>query len=68
MVGVVAVSQPEALRTRSMRVDVETRGELTRGMSVFDQRSWQAGSPNVEVVLEVNSGMIHKYIARILKP
>ena len=38
-----------------MRVDVETRGELTRGMSVFDERPWQQGSPNVEVVLEVNS-------------
>ena len=50
-----------------MRVDVETRGELTRGMTVFDQRSWQAGSPNVEVVLEVNSAMVHKYINRVLK-
>src|ERR1700677_4685125 len=52
VVGVVAVSQPEALRSRSMRVDVETRGELTRGMTVFDQRPWAAGSPNVEGVLE----------------
>jgi len=68
VVGIVAVTQPEALRTRSMRVDVETRGELTRGMTVFDQRSWQTGSPNVEVVLEVNSALVHKYITRILRP
>jgi inosine-uridine nucleoside N-ribohydrolase len=66
--GIVAVSQPEALRTRSMRVDVETHGELTRGMSVFDQRAWQPGSPNVEVVVELHTSLIHQYINRILKP
>ncbi len=68
VVGTLAVAMPEALRTRSMRVDVETRGELTRGMSVFDQRPWQKKSPNVEVILEVNSGMVRSYMERILKP
>jgi inosine-uridine nucleoside N-ribohydrolase len=66
VIGIISVTEPEALRTRSMRVDVETRGDLTRGMSVADQRSWQSGSPNVEVVMEVNSVLVRKYISRIL--
>jgi inosine-uridine nucleoside N-ribohydrolase len=67
VLGTVAVAMPEVFRTRSMRVDVETRGELTRGMSVFDQRFWEQSSPNVEVALEVNITAVRGYLARILK-
>ena len=38
VLGILAVAQPEALKTKPMPVDVETRGELTRGMLVVDQR------------------------------
>jgi len=67
VLGIVAVSQPELLKTKSMRVDVETRGELTRGMTVFDQRTWQQGGPNAEVVMEVSIGAIRGYVGRILR-
>lgn len=66
VLGVVAVSLPALLRTRQMRVDVETRGELTRGMTVFDQRSWEAGNPNVDVAIEVDTDQVRSYMGRVL--
>ena len=66
VLGVVAVSLPALLRTRQMRVDVETRGELTRGMTVFDQRSWEAGHANVDVAIEVDTDQVRSYIGRVL--
>lgn len=66
VLGVVAVAQPALLKTRHMHVDVETRGELTRGMTVFDQRHWVAGKPNVDVAFEVDPAEVHNYMTRIL--
>lgn len=67
VLGMVAVSVPDALRTRAMRADVETKGELTRGMAVFDQRTWEPGMSNVDMVHEVNGQMVRKYIADVLR-
>jgi inosine-uridine nucleoside N-ribohydrolase len=55
------------MRTRSMTVDVELRGELTRGMTVFDQRPWRTTAHNVEVAVEVDGQAVRNYIDRILK-
>jgi inosine-uridine nucleoside N-ribohydrolase len=66
VLGVVAVAMPALFRTRHMRVDVETRGELTRGMTVFDQRPWEPGSPNVDVAIEVDLDEVRKYLGRVL--
>ena len=49
-----------------MAVDVETRGELTRGMSVVDARVEQQPKPNVEVGVGVDIAAIRSYIHRIL--
>ena len=65
--GIVAVAAPEALRLKAMRVDVETRGELTRGMSVFDQRPWESGMANVDLAVEVNGPMVRGYIDKVLR-
>lgn len=67
VLGVVAVALPEALRTKHMRVDVETRGELTRGMSVFDERTWEPGMGNVDLAMEVDRLAVRGYIERVLK-
>jgi purine nucleosidase len=66
VLGVVAVAQPALIQTRHMRVDIETRGELTRGMTVFDQRHWQPGKANVDVAFEVDPAEVRKYLQRIL--
>jgi inosine-uridine nucleoside N-ribohydrolase len=67
VLGVIAVAQRDAIQTRHMSVDVETRGELTRGMSVFDQRNWMRTTTNVDLAVDVDGKAVREYIARVLK-
>ena len=67
VLGIIAVALPDALTTRGMAVDVETRGELTRGMTVVDQRPWQVAKQNVEVATNVDKAAVRDYITRILR-
>jgi inosine-uridine nucleoside N-ribohydrolase len=67
VLGTIAVALPSAITSKHMHVDVETRGELTRGMTVFDQRHWMRSTPNVEVAVDIDSNAVRAYIARILK-
>jgi inosine-uridine nucleoside N-ribohydrolase len=68
VLGIVALALPGALSTRSMAVDVETRGELTRGMTVVDARGPRvAGSPNVELAVGVDGEAVRAYMDRILR-
>jgi inosine-uridine nucleoside N-ribohydrolase len=67
VLGVVALALPGALSTRSMAVDVETRGELTRGMTVVDARAGRAGTPNVELAVGVDGDAVRSYMDRILR-
>jgi len=66
VVGVAAIALPGAVSTRPMSVDVETRGELTRGMSVVDARP-SAPKPNVDLAIGVDVQAVRDYMARILR-
>jgi len=47
---------PNLVKTRPLFVQVETRGEITTGMTVADRRPFRAeGQPNVEVALDVDA-------------
>jgi inosine-uridine nucleoside N-ribohydrolase len=48
-------------------VDVETRGELTRGMSVVDVRWGSTAKPNVDLAVGVDVEAVRRYIGRILQ-
>jgi inosine-uridine nucleoside N-ribohydrolase len=67
VLGVVAVANPGALSTRHLPVDVETRGDLTRGMSVVDQRALTNARPNVDLAIGVDGGAVRGYIDRVLR-
>jgi inosine-uridine nucleoside N-ribohydrolase len=67
LLGILAVSLPGALSTRPMLVDVEIRGELTRGMSVVDSRPIPAANPNVELAVGVDAKAAREYIDRVLQ-
>lgn len=67
VLGVAAVTLPSVLTTKPMRVDVETIGELTRGMSVVDARPEHPGKPNVDLAVGVDMPPIREYIHRILE-
>jgi len=66
VLGVVAVSFPAAIHVKKMFVDVETNGELTRGMSVFERRAGMNATPNVNVVTEVDSKATRQYVSRVI--
>jgi inosine-uridine nucleoside N-ribohydrolase len=67
VVGVAAVAVPGVLTTKPMVVDVETRGELTRGMMVVDARPVHKKVANVELAVGVELPPIREYMQRILR-
>jgi inosine-uridine nucleoside N-ribohydrolase len=66
VLGIVALTRPSALTTRQLVVDVETRGDLTRGMSVVDARIDVAEKPNVHLGIGVDVSAVHEYIEETL--
>jgi inosine-uridine nucleoside N-ribohydrolase len=66
VLGVFAIARPSSLTTRHLFVDVETRGELTRGMSVVDVRSNASDKPNVHLGIGVDVHAVRKYIDETL--
>lgn len=65
--GIIAVARPHALRTRPMCVDVEVRGELTRGMSVIDQRPNRTAKPNVDLAFDLDIHAVKAHIDHVLE-
>ncbi len=66
VLGLVAILLPDAIHTKRVVVDVETRGDLTRGTSVFDVRWSCTRKPNVEVVTDVEVPSVRQYILRTM--
>jgi inosine-uridine nucleoside N-ribohydrolase len=67
VLGIAALSVPSALTSRPMRVDVETRGELTRGMTVVDARREQKEPPNLDLAVAVEVEPVRDHIQRVLR-
>jgi inosine-uridine nucleoside N-ribohydrolase len=65
--GIAAMSLPGAITTKAMCVDVEVRGELTRGMCVIDSRPLPAGTPNVDLAVGIDNTAVRAYIDRTLR-
>jgi inosine-uridine nucleoside N-ribohydrolase len=65
VLGVFALADHQSVKSHPMTADVETRGELTMGMSVFDLRP-QRGSPNVDLVNEVDLKALRTYMRQTL--
>ena len=55
---------PTMFRTEKHRVDVETAGELTRGMTVVDRRHYHRvrEGANAEIIVEADAGRFHRLI------
>lgn len=63
----LAVMEPDLFTWEPMAADVETKGELTRGMTVFDMRlrpEWQC---NLEVATDLNHSDAEMMLIRSLK-
>jgi purine nucleosidase len=64
--GLVALVQPQAFKTRSVAVDVETGGDLTRGATVCDVRWGTTAKANVELAVGVDVSAVRHFIRRTL--
>lgn len=67
IVALAAVSRPSLFRTEPMAVDVETRGELCRGATVFDRRGIPGWQTNIEVVSDFDSQSVLDYVSDMLR-
>jgi len=66
VLGIAAVALPGCITTETRPADVETKGELTRGMLVVDTRKQPGNMPNIQIGVEVAVGEIRQYIERVL--
>ena len=57
---------PNAYKLTKMDIQIETKGELTNGMTVADKRNWALIKPNVDVVTRINRSQFAKDFIRIL--
>ena len=67
VLGIAAVALPGSITTSPRYVEIETKGEFTRGMSVVDDRRNTGGPANVQLGVGAAIGEIRQYIDRILK-
>ena len=65
-VAIAAAVHPELFVTRELEGDVETRGEITRGMTIFDRRSTAISRSDMEVALECDATAVRDCIVRCL--
>jgi len=66
VLGVAAVARPSSVAVLPAAVDIETRGELTRGMSIIDPRPQRASNTTVDVVTAVDVPVVRMYIKDVL--
>ncbi|MCS7021661.1 MAG: nucleoside hydrolase [Gemmataceae bacterium] len=67
VLGIIALVRPEALTWESLPVDVETRGHLTRGMTVIDARPHRTTPANARLATGVAVAEVRHYIQSILR-
>lgn len=60
--AVAYLVDPTMFKTQRCRVDVETCGKLTRGMTVVERRHGRIVEGNVEVIVEVDAERFHRLI------
>jgi purine nucleosidase len=66
-VGALAVLDRSLFTFTDMAGQVETQGELTRGMTVFDRRPTPDWSPNMEVATQIDAAATRKAVSQILR-
>lgn len=64
--ALAAAIRPALFEREEMAVDVETAGDLTRGMTVFDRRGVRRWQTNVEVVREVDAPGVQDWVIDLL--
>lgn len=66
MVTIAAFTEPKMFEFKALHVDVELNGTITKGQTVFDQRSFRRNDPNCHLVLAKNRESIVNHCKEIL--
>lgn len=66
VVALAALTCPSAFTSRPTPAEIETRGELTRGMSVFDTRWGATARPNVDLVTDIDLTAVRQYLLQTM--
>lgn len=65
-IALMSVIHPELFTTQGMAGEVETGGEITTGMTVFDRRRVPAARHNMEVAVDMDAGeVVRRMIAAL---
>ncbi len=67
VVALAAITHPRLFSRQTMAVDIETKGELTRGMTVFDRRGVREWHTNIDVLDDVDAQAVIDYFTRIIR-
>lgn len=67
VVALAAVTRPDLFRLQPLPVDVETQGELTRGMTVFERRRQHLTRASANVAIEVDVQGVIDYVTQLLR-
>ena len=67
VLGIAALALPGSISTQPKVVDVETKGELTSGMIIVDERKGSSAMPNCSFGMGAAIGEIRQWIERVLK-
>jgi inosine-uridine nucleoside N-ribohydrolase len=65
-IGALALLEPQLIETEVVACDVETDGELTRGMLVVDKRPTREWRPNVSVATSIRVDAARQYLLDLL--
>ncbi len=66
-IALLAVTDPEIFTWQEMAADVETKGRLTRGATIFDRRTPREWTYNMEVAQSIDTDVAHQQIVRQLR-
>lgn len=66
VVALAAITRPKLFRTEMVSLDVELRGDLTRGMTVYDRRIAEASTPNTAVAIDVDAAGVVDYLMDVI--
>jgi inosine-uridine nucleoside N-ribohydrolase len=65
--ALAAISGPDLFESKPMSIDVETTGELTRGMTVFDRRGIKSWQSNIDVLTGIDYLGIADYFMQVIR-
>lgn len=66
-VALLSILHPDLFSRQKLHVGIEISGELTTGMTVFDQRIKSPSRPNIEVITDFDKHVLNMFFAEAMR-